>query len=277
MSAGSCCGCSGGWCWDEGQGCWASWGSPWSTWIFGTKPNRCTSVFRSLVFGMDVYIQKVDKRGTIISAWWRLLGGGRITIPILYMGVDIHVNIFFHRLFQRCIGQSVDFFLIGNCAIYCSNVVSCWCFTCLEPVTQLRWVMEVQMENCWKNAVHYRVIEYCQPRTTPSKIINMPPEKGPFQKDISSSKYPIFSRNFRFATKNAAVKKPPAKPDSSPRTRWSPRMKFPWPWPPRRSNGDVNALPKIKCRLLRQVRFWGGQWWVARRGGKDGSQARDSL
>ena len=183
----------------------------------------------------------------------------------------------FPQAFPKMYRAKCRLFPIGNCAIYCSNVVSCWCFTCLEPVTQLRWVMEVQMENCWKNAVHYRVIEYCQPRTTPSKIINMPPEKGPFQKDISSSKYPIFSRNFRFATKNAAVKKPPAKPDSSPRTRWSPRMKFPWPWPPRRSNGDVNALPKIKCRLLRQVRFWGGQWWVARRGGKDGSQARDSL
>ena len=48
-----------------------------------------------LGFGMDVYIYiQIRQKGTIISAWWRLLGGGRITIPILYMGVDIHVNDF---------------------------------------------------------------------------------------------------------------------------------------------------------------------------------------
>lgn len=43
--------------------------------------------------GCNMY-RKIRQKGTIISAWWRLLGGGRITIPILYMGVDIHVNDF---------------------------------------------------------------------------------------------------------------------------------------------------------------------------------------
>ena len=63
--------------------------------------------------------------------------------------------------------------------------------------SQLRWVMEVQMENYWKNAVHHRVIEYCQ-TGRPGKSTCLL-KKGPFQVTFHLPTI-NFQRNFRLQT-----------------------------------------------------------------------------